>query len=66
MTQQPTKEQCEHQLGGHLFKDTYKEPIQTELVQRHFDHVPEKPERYQYWQHKYCQRCGFETATKER
>ena len=65
MALQPTKDQCERMRGGHLFKDTYREPVQPELVPRHFYHEPESPERYKYWQHKYCQRCGFEAVKKE-
>ena len=65
MALQPTKDQCERMRGGHLFKDTYREPVQPELVQRHLNHEPQSPERYKYWQHKYCQRCGFEAVKKE-
>jgi|18_taG_2_1085343.scaffolds.fasta_scaffold01344_5 hypothetical protein len=63
---QPTHEVCERLLGGHIFKNFLKEPIQPELVPRHFNSVPETPERFQYWQHRYCQRCGFEDVRKER
>lgn len=61
MTTQQEIYKCENYFGGHLFKDTYKEPLQTKLIEQ-----PDMPTRYEYLQHKYCKRCGFETMTKEK